>query len=390
MMREINMSVDYSAQRIKKIPTSIFSTMSKMAIDYNAVNLGQGFPDFNGAEWIMEAAYVAMKNGKNQYAPSQGTNSLRRSISNYLKKFYDLDVDKDREITITAGATEALYSAIHALVGPGDEVIIFEPYYDGHQADVLLAGGTPVYITLRRPDFGFDPEELRRAVSGKTKMIIINSPHNPSGKVFSREQLEIIAGIATENDLVVLSDEVYEFMTYDDARHIPMMAIDGMHERTVMISSTGKTFGMTGWKIGYAAAAPAITDAIRSVHQWTTYAVNTPAQIAMAHAFDQLDDYLPEFRKSYTQKRDYLYSELQQTKFRPYLPKGSYFMLTKVPEEFNDDVDCARRLVQEQGVATIPPSVFYSKSDEGRGLLRLCFAKREETLRRGVEILKSV
>ncbi|MFW5701892.1 MAG: aminotransferase class I/II-fold pyridoxal phosphate-dependent enzyme, partial [Bacteroidota bacterium] len=228
--------------------------MSKLAYEYNAVNLGQGFPDFDGPDWIKEAAFEAMKDGKNQYAPTQGTHSLRRSVANYLNRFYDLNMDSDEEITITAGATEALYSTIQALIQPGDEVIIFEPYYDGHQADVILAGGRPVYVTLRKPDFEFDPEELTKAITDKTKMIIINSPHNPTGKMFTKDQLNYIASTAIKNDLLVLSDEVYEFMTFDGREHIPMMSIDGMRERTIMISSTGKTFGMTGWKIGYTAA----------------------------------------------------------------------------------------------------------------------------------------
>ncbi len=384
------MAKDFSADRIKNIPTSIFSTMSKLAYEYNAVNLGQGFPDFDGPDWIKEAAFEAMKDGKNQYAPTQGTHSLRRSVANYLNRFYDLNMDSDEEITITAGATEALYSTIQALIQPGDEVIIFEPYYDGHQADVILAGGRPVYVTLRKPDFEFDPEELTKAITDKTKMIIINSPHNPTGKMFTKDQLNYIASTAIKNDLLVLSDEVYEFMTFDGREHIPMMSIEGMRERTIMISSTGKTFGMTGWKIGYAAAGKALTKAIRSVHQWTTYAVNTPAQIAMAHAFDRLEEYLPEFRKSYQSKRDFIYNELQHTKFRPFFPEGSYFIITDIPDTFTDDVDCATRLVREYGVAAIPPSVFYSKSEEGNGLLRFCFAKKEETLRKGIDILKKI
>ncbi len=378
----------YYTKRISAMPTSIFSTMSKMAIDYKAVNLGQGFPDFDGPRWLMDEMYNAMKAGKNQYAPSNGTQSLRHEVQKQYKKQYDLVFDPEKEITVTAGATEALFSTINALIQDGDEVILFEPYYDAYHADVILAGGTPKYVTLKKPDFSFDAEELENVINNKTKMIIVNNPHNPTGKIYSLDELEIIANIAKKNDLLVISDEVYEFLTFDNIKHTPMITLPGMRERTISISSTGKTFGMTGWKIGFAIADPSLSAAIQKVHQWTAFAVNTPGQIAMAYGFSRLDEYLPEFRDLYESKRDFMFNQLTDSSFIPHLPKGSYFMMVDIPEDKKiNDIKCAEMLVKEYGVATIPPSVFYSESEEGHSMLRLCFAKKEETLKAGMSKL---
>jgi len=370
------------------MPTSIFSTMSKMALEYSAVNLGQGFPDFDGPSWLMEKAFEAMRSGKNQYAPSAGTLSLRQEVHKQYKKQYDLDFDPDNEITVTAGATEALFSTINALVQEGDEVIMFEPFYDAYQADVILAGGTPKYITLKKPDFHFDPEDIEKAISSRTKMIIVNNPHNPTGKVFSPDELNTIANIAIKNDLLVISDEVYEFLTFDGIKHTPMITLPGMKERTISISSTGKTFGMTGWKVGFAIADAHLSSAVQKVHQWTAFAVNTPGQIAMAYGFSQLEDYLPEFRALYESKRNFMFNKLYGSAFTPHKPYGSYFMMVDLPSGTDmNDIEFAEMLVKEFGVATIPPSVFYAKSTEGQTMLRLCFAKKEETLEAGVNKL---
>ncbi|MDA3843617.1 MAG: methionine aminotransferase [Candidatus Kapabacteria bacterium] len=378
------------ADRIASMPTSVFSTMGKLALEHKAVNLGQGFPDFDGPGWIQEEAFKAMKSGLNQYAPMNGIFTLRNNISNAFLNNYNMQWNPDTEITITAGATEALYSTITALVNPGDEVMMFEPYYDAHQADVILAGGIPTYVTLRKPDFSFDPEDLEETVSNKTKILIINNPHNPTGKVYTRSEFDQIATFAIKHNLLVISDEVYEFLTFDGIKHIPIATLPGMRDRTITISSTGKTFGMTGWKIGYAIACPELTVAVQKVHQWTTFAVNTPGQHAMAYAFSKLDGYLPDFRALYQSKRDLLFERLKETAFTPHKPDGSYFMMVDIPESAGEeDIDCSTRLVKDLGVATIPPSVFYSKSDEGKSMLRLCFAKKDETLLQGIEKLKA-
>jgi aspartate/methionine/tyrosine aminotransferase len=381
----------FAASRTAPIPTTIFTTMSRLAVEHQAVNLGQGFPDFDGPAWIMEEAFKAMKEGKNQYAPMSGTLSLRRAVAGYHRAFYELEWDPETEVTVTAGATEALFSTILALLDPGDEVILFEPFYDSHQANILLAGAVPKYVTLHAPDFAFDPVEIERQITPATTMLILNNPDNPTGKVFTRGELETIAHIASRHDLVVISDEVYEFLTYDDARHIPIATLPDMRERTVTVSSTGKTFGLTGWKIGYAMAAARLTEAIRKVHQFVTFAVNTPGQHAMAHALSKLPEYLPGFRAEYSRKRDLLCAGLRGTVFAPHVPRGSYFVMVDIPPSLGlSDVDCAMKLVRDFGVAAIPPSAFYAASEEGASMLRLCFAKKDETLREGIERLKRV
>jgi N-succinyldiaminopimelate aminotransferase len=379
------------AERTTPITTSIFATMSRLAVEHNAVNLGQGFPDFDGPEWIMDEAFKAMHSGKNQYAPMPGILSLRRAIAGYQKKYYGLDWDADAHITVTAGATEALFSTMLALIDAGDEVILFEPYYDSYQANVLLAGGVPKYVTLRKPDFHFSPEELERSITPKTTMLVLNNPHNPTGKMFNKAEREAIAALAIKYDLLVLSDEVYEFLSFDGNEHVPIATLPGMRERTITISSTGKTFGMTGWKIGYAIAPDALTDAIRKVHQFATFAVNTPGQHAMAFALNSLEAYLPGFRALYAGKRQILFDGLRGTVFTPHLPQGSYFMMADIPPALNQsDVECAIDLVATHGVASIPPSVFYSRSEEGSTMLRFCFAKSDQTLIDGIERLSRI
>jgi aspartate/methionine/tyrosine aminotransferase len=377
-----------AAARTKPIPVTIFTTMSRLAVEHGAVNLGQGFPDFDGPSWIIDEAHRAMTGGKNQYAPMSGTLSLRRAAAAYHRRYYDLSWNPETDITITAGATEALFSTMLALIDPGDEVILFEPFYDSHQANTLLAGGVPRYVTLHKPDFSFDPADIERLISPRTMMLILNNPGNPTGKVFSLAELETLAAIARKHDLLVLSDEVYEFLTFD-AQHIPIATLPGMRERTITISSTGKTFGMTGWKIGFTFAPEALTEAIQKTHQFVTFAVNTPGQHAMAAALERLPEYLPEFRALYRAKRDFLFDGLQSTPFTPHLTRGSYFLMADIPASLGmSDTECAKALVIEGGVASIPPSAFYALSDEGTSLLRFCFAKRDETLREGIARLQ--
>ncbi|MDT8322574.1 MAG: methionine aminotransferase [Bacteroidota bacterium] len=376
-------------RRIAAIEPSIFATMSALAVKHDAVNLGQGFPDFDGPPWLMEVFADALRAGKNQYAPMHGTRALRDAIAGYHRRFYDLCWDSEQEITVTAGATEALFSTMLALLEEGDEVILFEPWYDSYYANCLLAGATPICVTLHKPDFRIPAEELAAAVTDRTRMIVINNPHNPTGRMFTREELEAVATIARARDLLVLSDEVYEFLTFDGRTHIPFATLSGMRERTITVSSTGKTFGVTGWKIGYAIAPPSLTNAVRTVHQFATFAVNTPGQHAMAHALDRLEHYLPDFRALYASKRDLLRDGLQNSALHVHAPEGTYFMMVSLPKDHAlGDVDCARRLVTERQVAVIPPSVFYRNSEEGTTMLRLCFAKSEQTLREGVSRLQ--
>jgi len=380
-----------TAIRVADFKDSIFGVISKLAREHNAVNLGQGFPDFDGPDWIKEVAYQKMKDGHNQYAPFMGTQSLRQEVSLYYKKFYGLGYDPEKEITITVGATEAIYLVITALINPGDEVIVLEPFYDSYVASIKMAGGIPVPVTMHAPDFTIDKKELENAITPKTKLIILNNPHNPTGKVWSREELLDVSLLVEKNDLYLLSDEVYEFLLFDGVKHIPTATLKGMKERTITISSAGKTFGLTGWKIGWICANEKVTKACRLVHQYVTFAVSTPMQEAVAVGLTKLPDYLPGFVDLYRSKRDFFYNELKNLGFDFKIPKGTYFMMVPIKNKTTlKDVDFALKLIQERKVATVPPSAFYLKSTEGESYLRFCFAKKEETLKEAAQNLQGL
>jgi len=374
-----------TASRTADFKDSIFGVISRLARENNAVNLGQGFPDFDGPAWLKNLVTQKMDEGHNQYAPFHGTPNLRQQIASYYSNYYRLKYDSENEITVTVGATEAIYLVIHALVNPGDEVIVLEPFYDSYVASIKMAGGIPVPVTLHAPDFNLDPEELKKSISSKTKLLILNNPHNPSGKVWTREELQLIADLSIKNDFYVLSDEVYEFLVFDGLKHIPTATLEGMRERTITVSSAGKTFGVTGWKIGWICANENISKACRLIHQYVTFAVSTPMQEAVAEGLKKLSDYLPGFISLYQTKRDYFYKELKELGFNFKLPKGTYFMMVPIQNKTQlKDVDFALKLIQERKVATVPPSAFYLKSTEGEKFLRFCFAKKEETLKSAV------
>jgi aspartate/methionine/tyrosine aminotransferase len=380
-----------TALRIADFKDSIFGVISKLAREHQALNLGQGFPDFDGPEWIKEIAYKKMLEGHNQYAPFAGTVSLRKEVSSYYKNFYHLTYDPESQITISVGATEAIYLVITALINPGDEVVVFEPFYDSYVASIKMAGGIPVPVTMHAPDFTIDKHELQKAVGPRTKLIILNNPHNPTGKVWRREELLDVCDIAIKNNCYLMSDEVYEFLVFDGEKHIPTATLEGMYERTITVSSAGKTFGLTGWKIGWICANEKVTKACRMVHQYVTFAVSTPIQEAVAEGLKRLPDYLPGFIDLYQQKRDYFYRELQNLGLYFKSPKGTYFMMVPIKNKTNlKDVDFALKLIQERKVATVPPSAFYLKSAEGEGYLRFCFAKKEETLKEAAQNLKGL
>lgn len=380
-----------TAIRVADFKDSIFGVISKLAREHNAVNLGQGFPDFDGPEWIKEVAYQKMKDGHNQYAPFMGTPSLRQEVSLYYKKFYGLGYDSEKEITITVGATEAIYLVITALINPGDEVIVLEPFYDSYVASIKMAGGIPVPVTMHAPDFTIDKKELENAISPKTKLMILNNPHNPTGKVWSKEELLDVSHLVEKNDLYLLSDEVYEFLLFDGVKHIPTATLEGMMERTITVSSAGKTFGLTGWKIGWICANEKVTKACRLVHQYVTFAVSTPMQEAVAEGLTKLSDYLPGFVDLYKSKRNFFYNELRNLGFDFKIPKGTYFMMVPIKNKTNlSDVDFALKLIKERKVATVPPSAFYLKSSEGERYLRFCFAKREQTLKEAAKNLQGL
>jgi aspartate/methionine/tyrosine aminotransferase len=379
-------------QVLSHFKESIFATLTNLARENKAINLSQGFPDFDGPEWVIQNAKKALDkglHGSNQYAPLQGILNLREVLTTIYKRHYDLDYCAHQEVTITNGATEAIFSTMMAMINPGDEVIVFEPFYDSYIASIKLAGGKPIPVTLKEPDFNYDSIELKQAFSDKTKLIVLNSPHNPSGKVFNQSELKEISNLCISHDTYCLSDEVYEFLTFDSIIHYPMATFPGMKDRTITISSTGKTFGVTGWKIGWAMAPPAITHAIRMVHQFNTFCVNHPLQIAIAESLQELDEYLVQFRRSYADKRDLFLKGLIELDYKPIKPSGTYFIMCPIENKTGkSDVDYCMELIKNKGVATIPPSSFYMKSSEGEKYLRFCFAKKDETLKAALEKLK--
>lgn len=377
------------ATRTQTFKDSIFAVMSQKAIEHNAINLAQGFPNFDGPQDMVESACQMLNKGHNQYAPFAGVPHLREAITNYYQHFYGLSYDSAQEVTVTVGATEAIFTTIMALVSPGDEVIVFEPFYDSYINSIKMAHGEAKVVTLRAPEFSFDPDELRKAITAKTKMIVLNNPNNPTGRVFSREELQHIRDVAVEHDLFVMSDEVYEFLVFDGAQHVPIASLPDMQERTITISSAGKTFGMTGWKVGWCAADKKITDIIRKVHQYITFSVTTPLQFAVAESLSQLSTYVPEFVKLYQDKRDLFYQSLCELGFDFPKPQGTYFMMVPIRKfTQKSDIDYCLELIESKKVASIPPSAFYLKSEDGKDYLRFCFAKTDTVLQEAASNLK--
>jgi N-succinyldiaminopimelate aminotransferase len=361
---------------------SIFSTITQLAVAHQAINLSQGFPDFDGPDWVKELVSKALFQGKNQYASSWGTPNLRQAIARNYDRFYGLAYHPTGQILVTNGATEAIYATITALVNPGDEVVVFEPVYDSYLASLALAGAVVKVVTLQAPDFHYDPAKLASLVSARTKLLILNNPHNPTGKVFTRQELEAIAGLAERHDFYILSDEVYEFLTFG-GEHIPVASLEGMIDRVITISSIGKTLSLTGWKIGWACGSNRVMAAIHAAHQFMSFCVAHPLQEAVAEALDRMDSYLPEFRSEYQRRKDLLVSGLKALGFPVLEPAGTYFALSEVPPG-KTDVEYCRELILEKRVATIPASVFYV-SEERRQLIRFCFAKKEETLKAALQ-----
>lgn len=370
---------------VEQFSESIFSTMTRLAMENKAINLSQGFPDFDGPRWVIDLAAKALTEEKNQYAPSMGILPLRQVIADNYQRLYDLKVDALSEVVVTNGATEAIFCTCLALLNPGDEVVILEPSYDSYLASINLTGAKAIPVTLKAPDFHFDIEELKAAVSDKTKLLIVNNPHNPTGKVFSAAEIKIIGDLAKKHDFYLLSDEVYEFLTFDLA-HKPTATYDDLKERTITISSTGKTFGLTGWKIGWAVGPAKLIKAIHNVHQFSTFCVAHPLQVAMAQALNNLDQYLVGFKADYLRKKNLLVNGLKECGFNVLSPQGTYFAMVLLPEGEND-IDYCKKLILEKKVATIPTSAFYLKSNEGSRMIRFCFAKKDETLHQALSNL---
>jgi N-succinyldiaminopimelate aminotransferase len=360
--------------------TTIFTEISRRAVEVGAVNLGQGFPDFAGPGFVKDAACRAIQADRNQYARMAGVPELCEAISRKVERHYGLAYDPVEEVTVFSGCTEAIHVAVLALCEPGDEVILLEPYYDSYRACVAMAHAVPRFVTLRAPSFRWDPGALEAAWSARTRAILLNTPHNPTGRVLDAEELREVAALARRHGTYVVTDEVYEHLVYE-GRHVPMASLPGMRDLTITLSSTGKTFSLTGWKIGYATAPAPLTAALRAVHQFVTFATATPLQHGMVEAVDAPASYYDELLAAYARRRDALCSVLEEVGFAVRRPQGTYFACAGFGRfGFDDDVAFCRHLMEEVGVAAIPPSVFYENAAEGRTYVRFAFCKSDGLL----------
>ena len=379
------------SQKSLRFTESVIREMTRLAQQHGAVNLSQGFPDFAAPEEIKAAAARAVAADVNQYAITWGAKSLRDALVAKQQRFTGLTFDPEREVTVCCGATECMASVMLALVDPGDEVIVFEPFYENYGPDAILSGAVPRFVRLREPEWSFDPAELAAAFNARTRAIVVNTPNNPTGKVFSRAEMEQIAALCRKWDAVCVTDEIYEHILYDGAEHVSMAALDGMRERTVTISGLSKTWSVTGWRIGWCLAPPDLTNAIRKVHDFLTVGAPAPLQEAAATALAMPQDYFRRLADSYRERREYLVPVLQRAGFKPFPPRGAYYVMTDISDfGFPDDVAFARWLVAEGGVAAVPGSSFYSDPAAGSQRLRFHFARKRETLEAAAERLQSL
>jgi len=371
---------------------SVIREMTREALKHGAVNLSQGFPDFPAPDDIKRAAMRAVEADINQYAITWGAKDFREAIAEKTKWYLGLDVDPEREITVTCGSTEGMIAAMMATVDPGEEVVIFEPFYENYAPDAILSDARPRYVPLRAPDWTFDREELRAAFNPRTKAVIICNPNNPTGKVFTREELEFVASLCKEFDALCFTDEIYEHILYprDDREvsHVSMAQLEGMRERTVVVNSMSKTYSVTGWRVGYVLAPPEVTSAVRKVHDFLTVGAAAPLQAAGAYALRLPPAYYEELAREYLRRRDMLLPALEAAGFKVFRPDGAYYVMTDISEfGFRDDVEFTRHLVREVGVACVPGSSFYSRAELGAAQVRFCFCKKDETLDAAAERL---
>ncbi|WP_404800568.1 pyridoxal phosphate-dependent aminotransferase [Actinomadura montaniterrae] len=376
---------------MREFGETIFAEMSALATATGSINLGQGFPDEDGPKAMLDVAVEAIRSGGNQYPPGPGVPELREAVAEQRLERYGLAYDPMSEVYVTVGATEGIAASVLALAGAGDEVIVFEPYYDSYAAVIALAGAVRRPVMLRPVEgrFTFDPDELRAAVGPRTKAILVNSPHNPAGTVFTRGELEAIADVCREHDLVAITDEVYEYLTFDGTEHIPLATLDGMRERTVSVSSAGKTFSATGWKTGWVTAPARYVRAVQTVKQFLTYAVSAPYQRAAAYALANETAWVAELRASLQAKRDRLVAGLEAAGFTAYRPQGTYFVQADIrPLGFSDGLELARALPAKAGVVAIPTQVFYDHAEAGAHFVRFAFCKKGEVIDEAVERLR--
>ncbi|MPZ97007.1 MAG: pyridoxal phosphate-dependent aminotransferase [Propionibacteriales bacterium] len=376
------------SERLQGLGTTIFAEMSALAVRTGAVNLGQGFPDTDGPMEIRDVAIAAIRDGHNQYAPGIGVPELRQAVSAHQQRFYDLSFDPDTEVLVTAGATEAITATLLALVDPGDEVVVLEPYYDSYVAAIAMAGGVRRPVTLRPPDFRLDLDALRAAVTPRTKLLLVNSPHNPTGTVLTDDELSAVAAVAIEHDLLVVTDEVYEHLAFDETVHRPLATYDGMRDRTITISSAGKTFSLTGWKVGWVCASPDLVGAVNTAKQFMTFTSGAPLQPAIAYGLGLGDDYFTALRAKLQAKRDRLCDGLASVGFEVFVPQGTYFVTTDIrPVGGTDGVEFCLSLPARCGVVAVPHQVFYDDVETGRPLVRWAFCKRDDVLDEAVDRL---
>jgi len=373
------------SKRVQGFTESVIREMTRVNNQHNGINLAQGMPNFPPPKEIIEAAHRAIDGDFHQYAITWGAPRLRQAIADKYRRFYGMEVDPDRNVTVCCGSTETMLATLMAVLNPGDEVIIFEPFYENYGPGCIMSQAEPVYVPLEPPDFGFDADRLRRAVSPRTRAVIFNSPNNPSGKVFSRAELQSIADVCIEHDLLAITDEIYEHIVYDGETHIPIATLPGMADRTITISGISKSYSVTGWRIGYAVAGPELSGGIRRAHDFITVGAPHPLQEAAVTALNFPDSYYVRLRESYQARRDLLFGKVEEAGFKAFNPKGAYYILTDVAHwlpEYGcaDDHEFAMFLVKEIGVATVPGSSFYSTKDLGRTKIRFCFPKTNDML----------
>jgi aspartate/methionine/tyrosine aminotransferase len=379
----------FRSHRTAQFTESVIREMTRLAIEHDAVNLAQGFPDFGAPEEIKRAAQDAIAADFNQYAITWGAKPFRDAIAAKYQKWYGIDYDPEREITVCCGATEGMIATLLAVTNPGDEIVIFEPYYENYGPDAFLCDAERKLVRLRPPDWTFDPDELRRAFSSKTKAIILNSPNNPTGKVFTRAELQVIADLCHEFDALAITDEIYEHIVYEGASHVPIAALPGMRERTVLVNSMSKTYSVTGWRVGFVMAAPDLTDSVRKVHDFLTVGAAAPLQQAGVTALSLPDSYYEKLSLEYQERRDFLLQRLEQAGFRCYRPNGAYYIMTDISDfGFADDLSFVRHMIENVGVAAVPGSSFFSDSNAGATLIRFCFCKKYETLEKAGDRLR--
>jgi len=374
--------------KAQQFTESVIREMTRVALQHGAVNLAQGFPDFPCPPELKQAAYEAIEADVNQYAITWGDRPFREAIANKVRWYLGLDINPETQITVTCGSTEAMAAVMLATVNPGDEVIIFEPYYENYGPDAILASATPKYVTLHPPDWTFDEAELRQAFNANTKAIIINTPHNPTGKVFTREELTLIAELCQKWDVLAFTDEIYEHILYDGSQHIALATLPGMAERTVTINGLSKTYSVTGWRVGYILANPELTNAIRKVHDFLTVGAPAPLQRAGVAAMQLPPSYYQELAQLYHQKRDSILRTLKQIDIPYFLPKGAYYVFADISKfGYKTDIEFTNHLIKNIGVAVVPGSSFFSQPEKGNAYIRFCFSKRPETLQAAADKL---